>query len=402
MRVLAIAALCTTSFAQTFLPLREAVDRALASHPLLAAGAERVATLAGVKRQAELRINPKFLFQTENLRAWQSPAFDYAKQSDTFAYFQHTLETAHKRERRTDLAEAQLRRGELDRELLRRQIAARVKAAYWSAAAAARLARLFAESVANFGGVVEYHRIRAQEGAIPEADLLRVEVERERFAVQASTAALEAERARVVLFREMGQTEFPEVTFEELPPPGGEPAVDVVAALDRRIEMQAARQEEVAARATYRLQVAQARPNVELLGGYKRSNQFDTLLWGAQVDLPLLNRNQGLIAAADAGVRLAARQIAVQEALVRAEIRTAEAEVRERAKQLAGSLAPLRERAAEVARIAEAAYREGGADLLRLLDAQRARLEADSLYLRTLADYRQAVVALEFALGVFP
>lgn len=402
MKVLAIAALAATAFAQPALTLREAVDRALASHPLLAAGAERTASLAGLKRQAELRLNPRFLFQTENLRAWQSPGFDYANQSDTFAYFQQTLETAHKRARRVEVADAHLRRGELDRELLKRQIAVRVKAAYWSAAAATSLARVFADSVANFGRVVEYHRVRLQEGAIPEVDLLRVEVERERFAVLASTAALEAERARVVLFREMGQSEFPEVTLEELPAAGPAPASDVAAALQNRIEMQAARQDEVSARASYRLQVAQARPNVDVVGGYKRSNQFDTLILGAQVDLPLLNRNQGLIAAADAGVRLAARQIAVQEALVRAEIRVAEAEVRARGQQLAGSLGPLRQRAGEVARIAGAAYREGGTDLLRLLDAERARLEAESLYYRTLADYRQAVVALEFALGVFP
>ncbi len=402
MKVLAIAALAATAFAQPVLTLREAVDRALASHPLLAAGAERTASLAGLKRQAELRLNPRFLFQTENLRAWQSPGFDYASQSDTFAYFQQTIETAHKRTRRMEVADAQLRRGELDRDLLKRQIAVRVKAAYWSAAAAASLARVFADSAANFGRVVEYHRVRLQEGAIPEVDLLRVEVEQERFAVQASTAALEAERARVVLFREMGQSEFPEVTLDELPAAGPAPASDIAAALENRIEMQAARQDEVSARAQYRLQVAQARPNVDVVGGYKRSNQFDTLILGAQVDLPVLNRNQGLIAAADAGVRLAAKQIAVQEALVRAEIRVAEAEVRARAQQLAGSLGPLRERAGAVARIAGAAYREGGTDLLRLLDAERARLEAESLYYRTLADYRQAVVALEFALGVFP
>ena len=402
MKVLAIAALCGSAFAQPALPLREAVDRALASHPLLAAGAERTASLAGLKRQAELRLNPRFLFQTENLRAWQSPGFDFANQSDTFAFFQQTVETAHKRARRVEVADSVLRRGELDRELLRRQITARVKAAYWSAAAAARLARVFADSVTNFGRVVEFHRVRVKEGAMPEVDLLRVEVERERLAVQASTAALEAERARVVLFREMGQVEFPEVTLEELPGAGGAPAIDIAAALENRVEMQAARQDEVSARASYRLQVAQATPNVDLLGGYKRSNQFDTLILGAQFDVPILNRNQGLIAAADASVRLAAKQIAVQEALVRAEIRVAEAEVRARERQIAASLGPLRERAGEVARIAEAAYREGGTDLLRLLDAERARLESESLYYRTLADYRQAVVALEFALGVFP
>jgi outer membrane protein TolC len=60
------------------------------------------------------------------------------------------------------------------------------------------------------------------------------------------------------------------------------------------------------------------------------------------------------------------------------------------------------QRADESARIALAAYREGGADLLRLLDAQRVRIELETLYYRTLSEYRQSIVALETAMGVNP
>jgi len=38
--------------------------------------------------------------------------------------------------------------------------------------------------------------------------------------------------------------------------------------------------------------------------------------------------------------------------------------------------------------------------LLRLLDAQRAQIEAQLLYVKTLTEYRQALVTLETAMGV--
>ena len=87
------------------------------------------------------------------------------------------------------------------------------------------------------------------------------------------------------------------------------------------------------------------------------------------------------------------------EALVKAELQTAEIEVRMRRKQVDETLGPLRQQAAETARIAAAAYREGGTDLLRLLDAQRLQLETQLVYVQALVDYRLAVVNLETAMG---
>jgi outer membrane protein TolC len=121
-----------------------------------------------------------------------------------------------------------------------------------------------------------------------------------------------------------------------------------------------------------------------------------------QWNLPLLNRNQGHIAAARAEIRAAESSLAATEALIRAEVRAAAAEFELRRRQLLESSRLLRAHAAESARIAQAAYREGGADLLRLLDAERVRLDTEMLYSRTLTEYRQSIAALETAMGVEP
>jgi len=126
------------------------------------------------------------------------------------------------------------------------------------------------------------------------------------------------------------------------------------------------------------------------------------MVGGFQMDLPFRNRNQGNIAAAASDIRAAEASLAATEALVRAEVNAAQREVEIRRRQIGDSIRTMRQQADETARIAEAAYREGGTDLLRLLDAQRLRIEMQLFYYRALADYRQSIVALETALGVMP
>lgn len=387
--------------AQNGLSLREAVGEALEMHPLLAAEEARIESARGLRTQAGLRPNPRFVFQAENLRGGE---FSFSREADTYAYLTQPLELFGKRERRVDAALAAVRRAELERELLRSHIAGRVKRTYWMAAGAQRLYELLLETGRNFQQVIEYHELRVREGAMAEADLLRVRVEGERLAITANSAALEAERARIQLLREMGRTEFPAVPLADPLREAGDdlPVADVARALEERPEMKIARQALEQARAEARLAQANWKPDFELLAGYKRAAGFNTVIGGLQIGLPLANRNQGTVAAATAQAKAAESSLAATEALVKAEVKAAVTECELRRKQLAESLRPLREHAAESARIALAAYREGGADLLRLLDAERLRLEVEMLHYRTLAEYWQSVAALETALGVMP
>ncbi len=390
--------------AQPLLTVKDAVARALASHPALRESAERISASAGLERQAGLRPNPHFTFQAENLGANGAPGFDYGRDADTFAYLTQPFETAGKRRRRMEAAGAAKRRTQLERELLQRKIVAQVKLGYWNAEAAERARHVLDETLRTFQQIVQYHEARVREGAMAEADLLRVRLESERIALAANTATLEAERARIQLFRDMGATEFPEIKFED----GADeieasiPEANLARALDARIEMQLARQVVQHARAKTELERAAATPDVDAVVGYKRTAGFSTVIGGVQMTLPFSNRNQGQIAAALAEVRAAEAAEAAEAALVRAEVRAAKSEYDLRSRQIRTSLSPLMEHAVEAARIAQAAYREGGADLLRLLDAERARLDAQLLYCRSLAEYRQSIVNLETALGVAP
>ena len=190
--------------AQEALSLSAAIEMARQSNPLFRAANGRVAAAQAGVVQARLRPNPRGFVQTENWRAWSTPSYRPGDQTDTYAYITVPMETGGKRAARTELARGTALRSELERELIERQVVARIKQAYWAAAGAERILRAHLDNVATFRQVIDYHEARVREGAMPEADLLRVRLEGERLELAANAARLEAERARIELFRAMG------------------------------------------------------------------------------------------------------------------------------------------------------------------------------------------------------
>lgn len=403
-RLFAAFALALSAAAQEPLTLEAAVQRALDSHPLLAEGRQRVESARGQLRQAGLTFNPRLILQAENYRAWGARPIQTSRETDDFAYLQQTFETAGKRGKRAELASRGLRAAELELDVLRRNVAREVSLAYWAALGAAKIHEILLESVRNFEKIVEYHEIRVREGAMAENDLLRVRLELGRIQLAANNAGLDAAKARIELFRAMGQTVFPEIRFadplqlsEDRPLPADEEE-----ALRRRPEMQLALARLEQARGNVVLQRANATPNLDALFGYKRSMGEHTLIAGLQWDLPVLNRNQGNVQSAVAEVRAAEANLAATEAIIRAEVRAAAAEYQVRRQQLRELVGRLRSEADQTSKIAQSAYRLGGADLLRLLDAERLRIEIEQVHYRAWMEYRQSMEVLEFALGVKP
>ncbi len=392
-------------FAQVRLTLADAVSEALLGNPQVATAAARVAVAEGLRRQAGLGPNTRLFLQSEGLSPNRAngPSFSYPRDADNYAFLIHTIETGGKRQRRVDLATENVRRGELEQQLQRQQIASRVSAAYWAAAGAARSRDLLQQEVASFERVVQFHRDRAREGAAPEVDLLRIELERDRLAASARTLALEAERARIALFREMGKTGFPRVEFVDTPEtPRPVAALTIEEVLERRPEMRISRAAIEQARANLRLQQANAKIDPDVQFGYKRTTGFNTFYSAVQIPLPIRNRNQGQIEAAVADTKVAESSLAATAVLVRSELETATTDYESRQKLLAETLRPMRERADEVFRIADAAYREGGSDILRLLDAERTKIETQLAYTRTLFELQQSAVAVATAQGNLP
>jgi outer membrane protein, heavy metal efflux system len=391
--------------AQARLSLEEAVHQALESRPGLKAESERMAMAEGLRKQAGLFPNPEFQFQNENLRPGQT----YGQDVDTLATISQPLDVLGKRKQRIALAGEGVARSQAEYELARWQVAQQVKLAYWAARGAQEIGDVLKTTADNFQKVVDYHSAQLSVGAIAEQDFLRVRLESERLKISADLASIDANRARMELLKAMGRTQWSDVILTEpLMPDLKLMPAGIEQALAQRIEIKAAQKALEQARANARLQAVSARPDLSLTYGYKRTQLPDTpagvntAIVALRVTLPATDRNQGNRIAADAEVRRQQQLLAQAETDVRADYAGAVQEFEMRRAEFVKALQPLREHAAEIARIAAAAYAEGGTDLLRLLDAERARLDAELAWARGMVEYRQSIVRLEAAEGVNP
>jgi cobalt-zinc-cadmium efflux system outer membrane protein len=392
-------------YCQTGLSLNDAVSRALASRALLKAESERVSAAEGARRQAALRPNPEFQFQNENLRPGQT----YGRDVDTLVMINQPLDILGKRRFRLEAADRSIAAATAGYDLAKWRVAQRVRLAYWSARGLQEIRDTMHVSADAFRQTVDFHAARFRAGAIAEQDLLRVQLEHERLQIAANTASIEANRARIELLKEMGQTEFGEVALTEpltIIAVTDLPAIEQV--LATRTDIRAARAAVEQARGNARLQDAAARPDLNVTYGYKRTQLPDTTtgvntaIASVRITLPVSDKNQGNRAIAEAEVRRAQAELAALEAEVRADYFNAVQEFRQRREELDTMLQPLRDHAATIAQISRAAYQEGGTDLLRFLDAERARLDAELAWARGLVEYRQSLVRLEAAEGVNP
>lgn len=392
--------------AQSRLSLHEAITKALASRATLRAGAEQVSIAQGLEEQSRLIANPTFQFENQNLR----PGMTYSVDVDTYAFLTQPLDILGKRKQRIAVASQGVASSRAQYELIRRQIVENVKQSYWAARGAQEIRDVLKATVENFQSVVDYHSAQFLVGAIPEQDLLRIQLESERLKIDANLAVVEATKARVELQKEMGQTEFPDLILTEsldsnetpIPP------LDIQMVLAQRVEVRVANADLEEAQARAKLEDVSARPDLSILYGYKRTQLVDTnngtntALAGIQITLPITDRNQGNRAAATAGVRREQQLLAETQAEVRADYYGALQEYQLRQSEVVETLQPLQEHASTISQIAQAAYAQGGSDLLRLLDAKRAQLDAQLAYVRGMVEYQQSIVNLETAEGVAP
>lgn len=390
--------------AQSRLGLQEAVTRALDSRASLKAEAEHISAARGLEKQAGLIPNATFQFENQNLRPGQTYSLDV----DTYAFFTQPLDVLGKRKQRRAVASQGVASSQAEYDLARRQIVENVKHAYWEARGAQEIREVLKATVENFQGIVEYHSAQFKVGAIPEQDLLRIRLESERLQIDANLAAIEAIRTRVELQRQMGQTEFPELVLGE-PLDSNDsaiPPLDIQQVLEQRIEVKVAKAALAEAQAKAKFEDVSARPDLSILYGYKRTQLVDTntgtntALAGVQITLPLTDRNQGNREAATAEVRRQQELLAEAEAEVRADYFGAVQEYELRRREIAEALQPLHEHGATISDIAQRAYQQGGTDLLRLLDAERARLDAELAWVKGMVQYQQSVISLQAAEGV--
>jgi outer membrane protein, heavy metal efflux system len=230
---------------------------------------------------------------------------------------------------------------------------------------------------------------------------LRMQLERDRAQLALQTAEREAKEFRLQLLRELGRTTLLSDVQLSDPLTAIDPVAEVSleAAIAQRPDVRAANDSVTSATADARLQRANGVPDPDFIGGYKRNVGENSLYTSLQIPLPLSNRNQGEISRADASVRTAEAARSQTELSARAEIEAARAAYESSRQIVQTTLPEMQTRAKQNLAILDDAYRAGGTDLLRYIDARRLAVEVELSALQRLAEYHASAVRLQLAYG---
>jgi outer membrane protein, heavy metal efflux system len=349
---------------------------------------------------AQLWPNPGLSITAENMRV--AGPVPFGKLYEVGFAYSETIELGGKRKLRQQLAETSISAAEARFADAMRKGIAEVKRLYFQAALARRDIQVATENQQMFQQLVQFNLARFQEGAIPEADLIKVRLERIKFDSALKQAELSLKQAMIRLAENLEDDSVAkrDVTAS-LDLPLINPNLDSLleAALRERPDVQAAEREVAAAKERLALEQARAKPDISPWLGYKRVATDDTVWFGVAIPLKLRDRNQAGIARSAADQKAAAALLEVAKSHTMAEVRAAYEAFQTAREQVQTFRNELLNQADESRSIALAAYQEGATPLLSVLEAQRTRAEVRQQYFRTLFDYQVSLSELELAVG---
>ncbi|MCY1021753.1 TolC family protein [Pyxidicoccus sp. MSG2] len=240
------------------------------------------------------------------------------------------------------------------------------------------------ESLSSLSRLAEAIAARERAGEAAGYDRLRIETETAAVEDALSGAVLDERQARAEALRLLGSGAKALPTFQgSLAPERALPAAsNLLAELEaRRADARALELEAQAGETARRAAARGWIPDPTVNAGAQLINVGQAgagagYVVGLSIPLPLFERRQGQEAQADARRQLAeARRAALLHA-ARTRLRMVLDEVAGRRERRARQCEGVLKRAEELRRIAQAAYRGGGADLLVLVDAERTAREA--------------------------
>ncbi|MDB6110887.1 MAG: Outer rane efflux protein [Pedosphaera sp.] len=246
---------------------------------------------------------------------------------------------------------------------------------------------------------------RFRAGDISDSDKKRIEINAERFDLDAKTAEVAAASSRIAVEVLMGITHphgdwRPAESLDQLAGAAREHAI--VKPDAARPDLLAAEADLRRARADVRLQKSMRIPDPTLSLQYEHQppDQPNTIGFGISFPLPLWNLNKGAIKAAQAEQELASIQIEKIQAQIFSEIITAEHayhDADERRQRYENQIRPKSEQVRQAFRFS---YEKGGAALVDLLTAERDDNDVRLATVQAMADSANAAADLAAARNV--
>ncbi|MFM8393846.1 MAG: TolC family protein [Acidobacteriota bacterium] len=387
------------------LTLEDCWRKARENHPLLGAARKRFEGAEQFRRFAGVRPNPTLTYQSENWRAWGRPPFNFSREIDLFVYGTQRLETAGKAGYRRELAAREAATAEIEIDVVRKQLWQAITTQYWRALQLQSDLLVAGENRRDIDQLVTYTTTRLREGFAAEWEVIRVRLEQQTLLKQQLLLEQELMKAKLELLQAMGEASY-ETNFRLLEPSLldapllKQPVTELLTeATEKRVELSLLRSRVESERANLRLQQANAKPDVDLSAGFKRTVGYNTFIAYMTIQLPFFDKKRGEIGRAAAGISSVEQELTAQTNYIRAEVEAGYRVVQQLQSRLTEMRKDFLTQADSSRDIALTAYREGAADLYKVLEAQRARNEARRLYYRTQLDLQMALAELALAVG---
>jgi cobalt-zinc-cadmium efflux system outer membrane protein len=397
------------------LTLADAIGRALEQEPGLRASRSQIEVTRGLREQAGLRPNPSVSFFQQ-----QEPA---GADSQTRVELQWPLDLFRKTGR-VGVADREIEVAQLATSDRERMLAADVRLAYGQAAAAVRTLTVTEQLQEATSRQLTLISSRVEQGSTPplDRDMLRVEVQR--LQAERSLQAGAVERRLVELKRLLGmppdasltlRTTLEDLVRQEVASGASSTQPDAPARRPDVLEAEA--QVRVAEAQIDRAQ-REGRPDMSLFGMYMRMDAgfpqqgfsstgalepirsvFHYVSVGAMVTLPVLSRNQGAVAAADAARRGASARVEAARLSAQSEIAAAQTRDEHARRALeaysADAIALARQNLVAVRQT----YDLGRGTLLDVLNEERRYLDVERAYTDVLREAYEARQTLKVAMG---
>ena len=404
------------------LSLEEARATARRVSPELSAARAAVTAAEARARQAGAIPNPTLAYSHEQTSR------NGATNAQHVATVEQPLDFFGQRGARRDAAQLRADAARARLELTRAQLDLDVARAFAHALAGERRAALALQMADAFTEARRVSGARLAAGDVSGYADRRLRLEGARYAALAAQAALARDSARLALVGLLADSASgrPGLAAGALvldarvldsvgvtPAAAGEPAAPLAAtadslqtlALSRRAELRIAQLEREAAAAGVRLARTERLPIPVLTAGVKTERTpdidgFRGLVAGVSLPLPLWDRREGAVAAAEADTRVLDAELAGLRRQIAREV----AEALAASQAVEAQLSELRPRVAEdtdaALRAVRVAYAEGEITLVEWLDAVRAYQDAQSTVAMLQAESIIRRAALERAVGV--
>lgn len=388
----AVHSVATTSpLASMSLAVQEAIDH----NPTLVALRHEVEASRADEVTASLRPNPALTVNADILPSAGIPV----SQKNYGVSIAMPIELGGKRDARIALASSSTELAALQYEDAVRQIVLNVRSTYIDYVSALAKVDAAKENLQLLDSLVSLSSIRVAGKDIAPVELMRTQVEREKFSLEVNRAIEDSRATRVSLLSQLGRASTIATSGEASTSAilqaqvGTLPSLDSLTAVIEvsRPDLLAARAQIKTAEQSLALQHSMANIDMSVSLDYSRSQGVSYYGSTLSIPLPIYNRNQGEIEKAEARLAEARDQYNALLLQARTDLTNVWNDARAKGETLQRLQNDLLQRSLEVRNAIEYSYRRGGTSLIDLLDATRtynemkqARIDAAALYVKSL------------------